>query len=177
MSTDSRYSNKELAVVLDTTALLAKYYRFAPRLSADILVPIGVVSEVKDAENRLALEEAINLNIVEVISPQKGFKEQAFKLAQSVGCLHKLSSADLEVVATSLEVQRKYAKVIVITDDYELQNLLMYIGVSFKPLRTRGISELRVFAAYCPVCKYVPSRPGEETCPLCGSKIIRARTT
>lgn len=66
-------------------------------------------------------------------------------------------------------------EVVVITDDYELQNLLLYIGVGFKPLRTRGIAELRIYNAQCPTCGYIPGKPDETRCPLCGGDIKRFR--
>lgn len=183
MSTGSEYSSGEsikrgrIGVILDTAALLAKYYRLLPRLLADILVPVSAVNEVRDLESRAALEEAINLNIIRVVAPERTFLEEAVRAARSVGSLHKLSGTDVEVIAVALQLKAKYSEVIVITDDYELQNTLMYIGVSFKPLRTRGIREVRVFAVYCPTCGYTPSRPSEDVCPLCGSKIVRTRVT
>ncbi|MEM0367843.1 MAG: nucleotide-binding protein [Desulfurococcaceae archaeon] len=173
MSRVNAYSGKKIALILDTGALLAKYYRYAPRIKVDIYTTDSAVNEVKDQENKSALIEALELRLIHVEKPGRTFIIKIMEIAKAIGCLHKLSITDVEIAALSLQLRKEYSEVVVVTDDYELQNLLSYMGVSFKPLRTRGIEDLRVFKAYCPVCGYTPGKPSEDTCPLCGSKITR----
>lgn len=170
-------SNGKIAVVLDTGALLAKYYRFLPMSTVDAYTTLSATDEVKDYENKTSLREAIDLGLLKLATPDQHYIEIALQSAIKMGCIHKLSKTDLDIVALALQLQGLYSNVVVITDDYELQNLLVYLRVSFKPLRTTGIHELRVFVAQCPICGYVPSKPGEEMCPFCGVKILRKRTT
>lgn len=162
-------------MVLDTGALLAKYYRFIPRVGVDMYTTPSAVCEVKDPENRAALVEAVDLGFVKIIAPSQPHVSVIMQAAVKIGSIHKLSSTDLDVAALAVQLRGSYSEVVVVTDDYELENLLLYLGVSFKPLRTPGIRELRVFAALCPVCGYVPGKPGEETCPFCGISISRRR--
>lgn len=170
-------STSKIAVILDTAALLAKYYRLLPRTRVEVYTTHSAVSEVKDLENKQALEEALNLGLLIPVTPQHSFVQLAMRVASTIGCVHKLSRIDLEIVALALQLQNSQFKVIVITDDYEIQNLLLYMGISFKPLKTTGIRELKVYMARCPTCGYVPSKPSEETCPFCGTKISRKRVT
>jgi len=169
--------DEKIAVVLDTGALLAKYYRFIPRQVAEAYTTASASGEVRDRENRDALEEAVDLGLIRVVTPGQGFIEVAKNAARAVGCLHKLSLTDVEIVALALSLKSSYRDVVVVTDDYELQNLLAHLGISYRPLRTRGIREVKAYVAQCPLCGYVPGKPGEEVCPFCGIKIRRREVT
>ena len=161
-------------LVLDTGALLAKYYRLVPSYVAEVYTSAKNVSEVLDSENKQALEEAIALSLVKVVEPEKQYIEKVKSLARSFGYLHKLSDADVNLVALALQLsESRNESVIVITDDYDIQNLLYLLGIPFKPLRTSGIKKPIIYKAWCPTCGYVPRNPGEDTCPLCNSKIVR----
>lgn len=167
--------NKQtLILILDTGALLAKYYRLVPNYVAEIYTSAMNVGEVLDLENKQALEEAIALNLVKVVEPEKQYIEKAVHLARGFGYLHKLSTADVNLIALALQLsEKKSGNIIVITDDYDIQNLLYLLGIPFKPLRTSGIKKPTIYKAWCPTCGYVPRNPGEDTCPLCNSKIVR----
>ncbi|MEM0505803.1 MAG: nucleotide-binding protein, partial [Thermosphaera sp.] len=93
-----------------------------------------------------------------------------------IGEVSKLSKTDVEIAALALEL-RNSSKTIVFTDDYSLQNLLLHLKIGFRPVKTRGITEERVYVEKCPVCGYVPGEPGEKTCPLCGGEIKRFRAS
>lgn len=161
-----------IPIVLDTGALIAKYYRLLPRYRVDIYTCSSNVEEVIDVENRQALEEAIDLGIVKVVKPEKEYVEEAISHARKAGYLAKLSRADVDVLALAIQLRYEFGDVIVITDDYDLQNILYVLNISFKPLRTKGIQFVRQFKSYCPTCGFIPSRPSEMICPLCNSKIV-----
>jgi len=163
-----------IQIILDTTGLLAKYYRLLPRHVFKTYTTRSAVEEVIDEENRSALEDAIESGLIEVLEPSQELYRRALEEARRVGEVSKLSRTDLEVASLALML-RDRGRVIVITDDYSLQNLLLHLGVSFKPLRTTGIRDMRHYIEYCPTCGYVPAQPGEKTCPLCGSPLARRR--
>lgn len=166
-----------IAVILDTGALLAKYYRLLPRTGVDVFTTSLAVSEVRDAENKQALMEAIEMGIIGVVDPEKRHVELTIRVARDVGSLSKLSLTDIHIAALALMLRERYESVVVITDDYELQNLLYNLKVSFKPLRTRGITKFIAHTVYCPLCHYIPSSPGEVTCPFCGVPLVRRRVS
>lgn len=126
-------------------------------------------------DNKQALEDALEIGLINALSPSKSAIDKVTRIAKSIGSIHKLTDTDMEIAALAYELINNGFEVIVITDDYELQNLLLYMGVGFKPLRTRGIVELRVFKAQCLICGYIPGRPDEARCPLCGGDIKRIR--
>jgi len=168
--------NRVKTAVLDASALLAKIYRFIPRHEIKLYTTPGAVGEVKDQENKQALEEALDLGLLEVRTPEKGFVEQALKHASMIGEVSKLSKTDIEVAALAIELKES-GGTLVFTDDYSLQNLLLHMRIGFKPLKTTGISERRAYFENCPVCGYVPGEPGEGKCPLCGSEIKRFKAS
>jgi len=165
----------KIAVVLDTGALLAKYYRLLPRTGVDIFTTSSAVIEVRDLENRQALLEAIELEVIRVLDPENRYVSTVLLAAKNTGSLSKLSQTDVQIAALALMLRDKYSDVVVITDDYELQNLLLSLKISFKPLRTRGITRLITYSVYCPLCLYTPSNPGETSCPFCGVPLVKRR--
>ncbi len=170
-------SSKKICIVLDTGALLAKFHLIANIYNAKYLIPAEVYDEVRDIENREALELGLNIGRISVVEPDPMSIDEAMRTAKNIGELVKLSRTDIVVAALALTIKKGCGAVVVITDDYSLQNLLYHMGIGFKPLRTTGIKKPREYRAFCPVCGYVPSSPKETLCPLCGSAIIRRRTS
>ncbi len=170
-------SNKKICIVLDTGALLAKFHLIANIGNADYFAPAEVYDEVKDKESREALELGLSIGRISIVEPESTSIDEAMRTAKKIGELVKLSRTDIVVAALALTLKKKCGAVVVITDDYSLQNLLYHMGIGFKPLRTTGIKKPRKYRAFCPVCGYVPSSPKETLCPLCGSAIIRKRAS
>jgi UPF0271 protein len=175
LSLDNASSRSKLAIVLDTGALIAKYYRLLPKNNVLVYTVQSAVEEVVDRENREALLEAMQLGLINVVEPSREYLNKVREKAREIGGIHRLSMVDVDIASIALQLASMRYHVVVITDDYELQNLLLYMNISFKPLRTRGISEFRKYRAYCPVCGYIPGSPMEDECPLCGSRIKRKR--
>lgn len=166
-------SCSRIVIVMDTSALLAKYYLNLPDYLGEIIIPERVLEEVRDEESRRSLELGLGIKRISVGKPSRDAREKIKEAAERIGEYISLSEADLDVVALAYMYKERGCKVIVFTDDYSIQNLLAHLEISFKPLRTRGIRDLRIYKVYCPVCGYVSFNPGEEICPICGSRLIR----
>ncbi|RLG89337.1 MAG: nucleotide-binding protein, partial [Thermoprotei archaeon] len=61
--------SRKKILVLDTSALLAKYQLLLPHSEYEIITTSKVIDEVKDFENKDAVLLAISLNRVKVIDP------------------------------------------------------------------------------------------------------------
>mgnify|MGYP000144321892 CR=1 FL=1 len=166
-------SRKKSYIILDTTAFLAKY-PLQHYSSHELLTTAYVLSELRDHESKEAFEIASNIGRVKVVQPDKKFIDKAINVAKSIGEHTSLSKTDISILALALQYSL-YGHVIVITDDYALQNTLLYVGIPFKPLRTTGIKQFRRYTVICPTCGYVSSNIGEKTCPLCNSKLIKKK--
>ncbi len=159
------------AYVLDTTAFLAGL----PLQAGDALfytVP-GVLEEVRDSESRARLETALSIGRVRVVAPPPEAVRRAIEASEALGEHGSLSRTDIEVAALALHLRGEGLEVVVVTDDYALQNLVAQLGLAFMPLRTRGIRGGRRYVLRCPACGYVSRRYGERWCPVCGTRLVK----
>lgn len=125
-----------------------------------------VVEEVKDPESRLFLEGLISAGKVKVLAPSRESIEAVKNAARRTGELNELSEADLEVLALTYEL-----KGILLTDDYNLQNIAKTIGIEFRTLK-RGIKRVIRWNYVCIGCgKRFKEMPPEGICPDCGSPV------
>lgn len=140
---DIRCEAQERVLVLDTAAFLAglQLHIYGHRL---VTVP-RVIEEVKDEASVRGLEMALTVNRVEVVEPKKEYREQARSIAKDVGSLTKLSETDLDVLALALQLRDVGCRVVVVTDDYSLQNTVALIGIEFQPVKSTGIKKPRLF--------------------------------
>ncbi len=163
-------------VILDTSALLAKYQLLHYSSDAVLMTTPLVVDEVKDYESRSALDLAMSLGKLLIVEPQEALINKARDVVRSIGENYSISPTDLSIVALALQLKDKLKRgevVVVITDDYSIQNTLLNAGIAFKPLRTRGIRIPRKYVVVCPTCGYVSVNILEKTCPLCNTPLTK----
>ncbi len=156
--------------VLDTAAIITKMVLQIP--IKQYTVP-EVLEEVRDEESKKVLRTAIESGKLIVTKPSSSSLKRVKELARTIGEALNLSETDLSVVALALDFKIKRMNPIIYTDDYSLQNLAKALGISFQPIRTRGISEKRRYIVYCPACGYVASSADEKICPRCGHRLVR----
>jgi len=166
--------NKKIILVLDTSAFLAKYHLQISKPDIEIYTTTSVVNEVRDKENREALNIGLSIGRVKIVEPNSNVKNIVLDKARRIGEKISLSSTDLDIAGLAYMLKDQ-GKVVVITDDYSLQNLLYHLGISFKPLRTHGIERPRKYIVYCKACGYVSRDRDEEFCPICGAKLVRRK--
>jgi UPF0271 protein len=158
-------------LVLDTTAFLAGL-PLQLHVAKLYTVP-DVIEEVKDSESRAALETALELGRVEVAEPPPHTVRRVVRESERIGEHGALSQTDIRVAALALHLKEQGLDVVVVTDDYALQNLVAHLGLKYVPLRTRGIERSRRYQYRCPACGYVSTRYGERRCPVCGTRLVK----
>ncbi len=163
--------------VLDTTSLLAA---LPLQLYNAILVTTpSTISEVRDRENFEKTNLSLSIGRIKILKPEKSYVDIVREKALAIG-EHTLSNTDIEIAALALQVSKECREhedieVVVMTDDYSLQNLLSHIGLEFMPLRTKGIREKRRYIVICPACGYRAKSISEKYCPVCGTKLVKRR--
>ena len=94
----------------------------------------------------------------------------------TIGNQTRLSSQDKTILALAWQKkeQNKVKQVILLTDDFEIQNTAYLLGIDYRPIRTKGISYSVMFRKYCADCR---SKLGHDmkTCDNCGSMNIKLR--
>jgi UPF0271 protein len=101
-------------------------------------------------------------------SPQ--FKQQIHEVIQQTGDAGRLSDVDIELLAIALEFHDQGHSVVVVSDDYSIQNVANQLQIAYASLSTFGIRYQFQWINYCPGCyrKY-PANVTITRCDFCGT--------
>jgi len=132
-----------------------------------ITVP-EVVSEVIDEQSSVYLSVK-NLKIEEASA---SCLKKIERIAKRTGDIYKLSDTDLKILAKALDEKEKGNDVILVTDDYAIQNVAKKIGIKFESVIQKGISKE---FNWIKVCKGCGRRLTDDICPICGSEAVIRR--
>lgn len=133
-----------------------------------IVITEKIKEEIRDIESRIFLR--ISTPKISVLPPKEQYIKEVKEESGKSGELSKLSEADISLLALALQFSREESgRVIVVTEDYAIQNYCSLYGLPFKSLRNRRISEERIVMKRCKGCGlHYPVKFSE--CPSCGSK-------
>lgn len=94
----------------------------------------------------------------------------------TIGNQTRLSSQDITILALAWQEKEKdkEKQVILLTDDFEIQNTAYLLGIKYRPIRTKGISYSVIFKKYCADCKSKIVQD-MKTCENCGSMNIKLK--
>lgn len=136
----SKHTNiNKVVYIFDTAAFLAALQLHI--YVGEIVTTPSVVQEVKDSESMSKLEIALIIERFRVESPDHKYMEKVKNIAKSLKLLDKLSQADIEVMALAFQYKDKEFEPVVFTDDYDVQSILKFIGIKFKPVKNIGIDK------------------------------------
>lgn len=156
--------------VLDTAALI--YLR---RYPGDNVTTPSAVEEVKRSDERLMVDALVSAELIRLVEPPERYLEEARSLATETGDIHVLSGTDLEILALSLYLRDSGRDVVVVTDDYAIQNVLRRAGVPYQAV-TRSIKRSLRWVYVCSKCgRRYSAREKPDTCVVCGGEIRRVR--
>ena len=149
--------------VIDSSAIFqrkAVYQNMVtvPEVAAEIL---DEASELYFSIRILKVEEASEESVTEVL-----------EAANRTGDIHKLSDTDIKVLAKALDEIRKGNDVVLVTDDYAIQNVAMSLGIKFEGVLHRQISKE---FKWVKVCRGCGRRIESDICPVCGSEAVIRR--
>lgn len=163
---------KRPTFVLDTSAII---YGFNPRLvDGDHFITPRVSIELLGKKTKAATDLSLISGRLKVKAPNDYYKGIVKSRAGSTGDLSVLSETDLEVAALALELKMQGSDPVVISDDYSLQNLCNMLGLNFRPMMTKGISQEFWWFLYCPACGATYQKSLKSTvCQVCGTTLKR----
>ncbi len=115
-----------------------------------------VVEELKTSSYEIFLSSDVRIE-----EPSPCYVSLVRKKLREIG-ERKLSEADISVLALSL--QRKEP---LVTDDYNLQNVALLLGIEVYDTGMGRVRSIRVYERKCPVCG---KRTEKEICTSCGTK-------
>jgi len=149
--------------VIDSSAIFqrkAVYQNMVtvPEVAAEIL---DDASALYFSVKNLKVEEASETSVKEVL-----------EAANKTGDIHKLSDTDIKVLAKALDEIKKGNDVVLVTDDYSIQNVAMAMGIKFEGILHRQISKE---FKWVKVCRGCGRRIESDVCPVCGSEAVVRR--
>ncbi len=156
--------------VLDTSALL--YHPLRPSPHYRYVTTKTALEEVyKDPLRRTALEAQIEAGLLEIIDPMPRYLRKAYNTARKFR-EYRLSEADIEILAAAIELREKGVNVVVVTDDYALQNILSNLKMQFTEVRRRIKSTVKKWVYRCVQCGAEYHKP-RRFCIYCGGGVER----
>jgi len=158
-------------IVLDTSAFIQGYTTSNP----DTLLyttPL-VLDEVLDEIAQMRIKNWIQTGKLVVETPDIETQKHVVNQAKRMGELQALSEADLSIIALAYQLSRR-GEVVLISDDYGVQNLSDELGLRYMGAGTRGISRRFQWIHYCPGCRTQYDKPQiDDVCPICGTPLKR----
>ena len=163
---------KKVIYVLDSSAFLS-----GAELSAlDAVVVPSVVEELSRGIESHRMEIMLQGKL-KILPPDASFIEIVVKAARETGDEGRLSRTDLEVLAGACQLKDDNSRneVVILSDDYSIQNLARNMGLSCRSVATDGIREEWRWRMRCRGCgRYFDESPGPE-CPICGHVVRKVR--
>jgi len=97
------------------------------------------------------------------------------KTAEETGDKDRLSTADIEILALALDVNKDAGKeAVILTDDYSIQNIASTLGIKYQSFSQRGITKKYNWQYRCPGCKKQFNK-SVKICPICGKETRLSR--
>lgn len=156
--------------VLDTSALLSAQFEPGP-------VEIVTVQEVVDevlygglAPQRIST--ALATQAIKLRKPSKESLSKVEAVARETGDSLKLSKTDFAVLAVAYEEKQMGKDVVVVSDDYSLQNTALKLGLNVSGVGREVVREVRQWVFRCMVCGKTYTKPVSR-CGVCGGEVAR----
>ena len=159
-------------LILDTSAFIQGFDSSNPDLK--LFTTPMVLDEIS---NDIAKTRALNWSHTRklmIMKPNKASIEYIQDKADNLGESSSLSETDRSVLALTYQLKQSGDDVILLSDDYSVQNIADDLGLDYTGLSTRGIRRRFNWIQYCPGCrKEFKQSKKENVCPVCGTKLKR----
>lgn len=156
--------------ILDTSAILSGI--LAKQLEGNVWVTEEVLSEIKQFEFNILVNTYIETGILNIGYPSISSIHKVINVAVKLGEISVLSKADISILALGIDLFLQGEDVIILTNDYSIQNVALELGLKYKPVGKQKISRKITWLHYCQDCGY-SARVIANLCPKCGSKNIK----
>jgi len=152
--------------VVDTSAILSG--KHLPTDSSILVTTPGVDSELQPGGKDYRRYSFLKEQGLEIRSPSPEAIQQVKKIATSTGDNTRVSSTDVEVLALAYDFLQSAKDVVLLTDDYSMQNLADALHISYLSMSQKGITKRFKWRCRCPGCKRDFHKP-VDICPICGT--------
>lgn len=162
----------EISYVLDASAFINGF-----KITSDnnFTVP-EITSEIKDFKSKLAFDMALEEGKLSIQDVPNKYISRINDIISVSGDILRLSNPDKKLISLAYMLQENGHNVMVISDDYTIQNTLKIMDISYSGVMTDGIKGIYNWKKICEGCKkeYDDDYPFED-CEICGSRIFKKR--
>jgi len=154
-------------IIIDTSAILSGKPLHFPH--AKMVTTPKVSDEVTPGGRDYRTFELLQEKGLEIHLPSQESLRVVKTTAQQTGDDHRLSDADVEILALALDYTNEpEAEALLLTDDYSIQNVAAHLHLRFEGFSQKGITKRFKWVSRCPGCgKYFNKKT--ESCPICGT--------
>lgn len=156
-------------LVLDATAFISG---FRDAYEECYTTP-EVLDEIKERNARLRADMAVLEGNVKLKTPAKREILEVKKAATKSGDIVLMSDTDVGLLALALGLEREGYRPLIVTDDYDIQNMTYALGIDYLPMAEKGITRILRWKSICKGCKKKYPADYKGTCDICGSTLNR----
>lgn len=159
--------DKKKILIIDTSAILSgKQINFKnEQLITTTNIELELTPGGRDYRNYIYLKEKCLI----FKEPSKNSIKKIKDILKKTGDINRLSHIDIEILAIALdENKQKDVDVLILTDDYSIQNVAAILKIKFRNINQNGITKKFKWINQCRGCgkKF---KDNISLCPICGS--------
>ena len=169
--------------ILDTSALLSVQqvisYFSEPNSEIEkiFFTTPEIRDEFKDQFSKFRIDSMLSSEVLMIKAVDLEFSNYINNRCKEIGNFERLSQQDRSILSLAWQEKSKPTsdKIILLTDDFEIQNTAKLLKITFKSVKTRGITYTTTFKRICSACGEILDE-GEISCPECGSTLIKRKS-
>jgi UPF0271 protein len=166
-------SVKKRTIILDTSAFISGLDPFSIK-DEQLTVPMVEKELTPNSLPWIRFKTSVERGKIFLKESDQFFFNEVVASSKKIGDFNHLSEVDLSILALAHEKNVLCGDTLLLTDDYSIQNVANYLGITFSSVLTFGISTSINWISYCPGCKKKYSDESElKTCEICGTKLKR----
>lgn len=129
-----------------------------------------IINEIQDPINKIRLESLTSANLLYIESGNEKNRLTMIEKLKNYDNLARLTTPDQSLIVLALTLMDHFpeSKIIIVTDDYEVQNIAKILKIKFQSIRYKPIKNIRKYRLKCKACGYVNQEKVED-CENCGN--------
>jgi len=159
---------KSKIFILDTSAILSG--KPINLDNATMVTSPGISKELKPGGRDYRSFQFLMERGLSIRSPSKESTDKIKTISGKTGDANRLSKTDIEILALALDISKDDEKeVIILTDDYSIQNVAHVLNITFETISQSGITKRFKWTRRCRGCgkKF---KENIKICPICGAE-------
>jgi len=162
------FKKNQIIYVLDTSAILSgKPINID---NAQIVTSPLIASELKPGGRDYQTFQFLKEKGLSIITPSAESLHKINQSSSETGDIGRLSDADKEILALAIDLKNDDKEIIILTDDYSIQNVANFLNITFQNISQPGITKKFKWTYQCRGCRK-RFKENINDCPICGTSL------